>query len=72
MPEIRDFIVTRVQEVRVSANNPTDAVRIADAAFTHGQNADSGVPFEHAPEKVWGNTTGRIRTVETYAKENRR
>ena len=71
MPEIRRYIVTQTREVHVTANSAADAVRLADAAFEHGQNSDSGIARDKAPEGVWGNTESRIRTVETWAKEKR-
>lgn len=36
MPEIRYYRVTQTREVRVVANNPVDAVRVADVAFNDG------------------------------------
>jgi len=61
MPEVRNYIVTQVRQVEVRANHSEDAVRIAAAAFKYGQNTDSGVLHEHAPEGVWGNTSSRIK-----------
>lgn len=62
MPGMRYFEVTQTRKVKVVANTATDAVRIADAAFTNGQNTDAGVI--DGPDGVWGNTTSRIRNSD--------
>lgn len=67
MPEIRDYHVVETRSVRVSANTLVDAVRIASAAFEHGQNSSGGVSIEHAPDEIWGNTTSRIRIEKMEA-----
>lgn len=61
MPEIRHFIVTQTRSVKVDANNATDAVRLASAAFEHGQNADFGIARDKGPEGIWGNTSSQIK-----------
>lgn len=63
MPEIRRYRVTQTRVVEVAANTEVDAVRIADAAFTHGQNTDLGVANGKGPEGVWGNTTNWVKTI---------
>lgn len=68
MPEIRYFRVTQTREVMVTANNPADAVVIADAAFSSGQNSDSGV--KHGPNGIFGNTTSRVKVTDTSAYES--
>lgn len=40
MPEIRYYTVTQERQVKVSANSPVDAARIADAVF-HDQTIDT-------------------------------
>ena len=72
MPEIRYYVVTQTREVKVTANSPTDAVRLADAAFEHGQmNSEPIIAAGKGPEGVWGNTRSRIRVVETWATEEK-
>lgn len=63
MPEIIHYTITQTRTVDASANNVTDAVRIAQVAFEHGQNSDNGVIEAHAPIDVYGNTTSRIREI---------
>lgn len=68
MPEMQYFNVTQEREVSVVANSAVDACRIADAAFTHGQNSDEGVSKGKAPEGVWGNTRGPIKVTSLWAR----
>lgn len=65
MPEINDYTVVQVRQVRVTANSAVDAVRIAQAAFENGQNVERGVI--RGPDGVWGNTRSRIETVSISA-----
>ena len=65
MPEIQHFVVTQTREVRVTANNAVDAVRIAGAAFENGQNSDYGV--KNGPEGIWGNTRSQIKVTDISA-----
>lgn len=67
MPVIRHYRVTQTREVKVTANNPTDAVRIATAAFENGQNQDNGVVA--GPSGVWGNTSTPVRPIDINAYE---
>lgn len=61
MPEMVNYKVTQTREVKVVANNASDAALIAEAAFTHGQmKSEDVVAKDHGPEDVWGNTTSRI------------
>lgn len=60
------YTISQEREVRVKANNVTDAVRIADAAFTNGQNSDSGA--KDGPEGIWGNTVSEIKVIHTAAR----
>ena len=69
MPESRTYVVQQIREVEVRATSCNDAVRIASAAFTNGQNADSGVVA--GPVGVWGNTVRRIRETSLVATEKR-
>jgi hypothetical protein len=69
MPESHNYIVQETREVKVIANNPSDACAIAAAAFKHGQNSDAGVANGKGPQGVWGNTRNRIRVKEIRAKE---
>lgn len=64
MPEMLHYVVTQTRTVEVTANNSEDAVRIAAVAFEHGQNADCGVPYDKAPDGVWGNTRSRIKELK--------
>lgn len=66
MPEIIHYLVTQTRQVQVDAEDAEDAVRIAKAAFTHGQNSDCGVAKDKGPEGIWGNTTSRILETEIY------
>lgn len=67
MPEMRKFVVTEIREVAVRANTTADAVRIADAAFTNGQDIENGVI--DGPPVIWGNTTTRVRQTALAAEE---
>lgn len=67
MPEIRRYTVTQTRQVRVDANSEVDAIRIADAAFTNGQNVDNSV--KDGPVGIWGNTVSRVRVVAVEAHE---
>jgi len=71
MPEIRYFEVTETRKVKVAANSPDDAVRIAAAAFEHGQNSDYAVKNGHGPHDVWGNTISKVRVVKMKVDEKR-
>lgn len=66
MPQIRYYEVSQTRKVKVSANNPTDAVRIADEAFTNGQDANGNIT---SPDGVWGNTTSRVRVSDVSCYE---
>lgn len=61
MPKIRNYEVSQTRKVKVTANSPVDAIRIADVAFNEGQDANGKVVV---PEDVWGNTTSAISTVD--------
>lgn len=67
MPEIRHYKVSQTREVSVSANNPVDAVRIAGAAFEHGQDTTHGV--KNGPAGIWGNTDTLIKVTDISARE---
>lgn len=49
MPEIKYYMVTQQRQVRVAANNPSDAILIANAAFEGKQDVDGiwGYPANH-------------------------
>jgi len=40
MPELRYYTVTQEREVKVSAESAIDAARIAELAFTDGEDGD--------------------------------
>lgn len=69
MPEMHTYICTQVRKVRVTANSAADAVKIADAGFTKGQNAGGGVI--EGPHGIWGNTEGRIEILSLKAEKIR-
>ena len=69
MPEIRYYTVTQEREVKVAANSAADAVLIADAAFTHGQDSNHSVAKGKSPEGVWGNTRTEVRVRDISARE---
>ena len=69
MPEARHFKVTQTREVLVTANTAVDAARIAEAAFTHGQDTTGGVAYGKAPQGVWGNTNRKIREIRVEVQE---
>lgn len=58
MPAMKSYVVTETREVKVTATSILDASKIANAAFTYGQNSDNGV--RNGPEGVWGNTTSAV------------
>ncbi len=60
MPNIRYYTVTQEREVKVTANNPTDAVIVADAVF---RELDP-------PEDVWGSASSAIRDRDIVARED--
>lgn len=65
MPETRYFKVIQTREVKVISEDAEGAVRLAEAAFTHGQNkSEATILAGHGPEGVWGNTRTRIREVK--------
>lgn len=68
MPAIKHFIVTQTRTVKVTANSALDALRIADAAFEWGQDANGGVAKDKAPEEVWGNTDSHIEITNVDVK----
>ena len=68
MPEIMHFIVKEEREVRVAANSAVDAARIAEAAFSNGQNSNGGVI--DGPEGIWGNTRSRVKTTSIMVLED--
>lgn len=65
MPEIIHYTITQTRTVDVTANNVSDAVQIAEAAFEHGQNSDNGIIIKYgkAPAGIYGNTTTRIKEI---------
>lgn len=67
MPAVRYYTVRQSRTVRVMADNPTEAVQIADAAFTNGQNANNTVVGK--PMQLRGNTTNKIRVTELSVTE---
>lgn len=69
MPEVRNYVVVQTREVEVVAHSCNDAVRIASAAFSNGQNSSDGVLA--GPVGVWGNTDSRIRETSIVATERR-
>ena len=71
MPEMKQYIVSQTREVSVTANNEVDAIRIADAALTHGQDANGGIAKDKAPEGVWGNTDARIEVTDLSIERRR-
>lgn len=69
MPQIRHYIVRQTREVKVDANSAVDAARIADAAFSHGQDTNGSVAAGKGPEGIWGNTTSRVKTIKVNVKD---
>jgi hypothetical protein len=65
MPEIRHFEVTEVRTVRVRANNYADALKIAGAAFTNGQNSNNEVK-PPLPDVAFGDATSQVRVVDIH------
>lgn len=64
MPEMINYTITQTREVKVVANNASDAALIAEAAFTHGQfKSEPAIAKDHGPEDVWGNTTSHIKEM---------
>lgn len=68
MPEMHYYLVQQEREVKVTANSAADAIRIADAAFTNGQNSDNGVV--DGPQGVWGNTRNKVKITSISARED--
>lgn len=64
MPEMRDYIVKQTRSVEVRANTLVDAIRIADAAFLHGQNRDARLRDKEGLEGIWGDTTAPIKELK--------
>lgn len=71
MPEMRRYKVSQIREVSVQANCAGDAVVLAEAAFTHGQDINHGIARDKGPTGIWGNTTSKIREVALSTKEVR-
>lgn len=42
MPAVRMYEVTQTREVKVRAENPTDAIRIADGLFNEAVSEEAG------------------------------
>lgn len=61
MPEIKYYTVTQEREVKVSANSPADAVRVADAAFK-GE--------DHDFRDIGGAVQTPIRDRDIHARED--
>lgn len=67
MPEMQHFVITQTREVEVTANSHRDAIDIAHEAFQTGQDANGRITKR--PESgCWGDTDGRVRTVEVNCK----
>lgn len=64
MPASKNYIVTQIREVRVTANSAIDAARIGDAALDYNANA-AGV----AVDGVWGKTTRGVEVTDIAARE---
>lgn len=62
------FIVRETREVTVQAENMSDAISLASAAFKEGQNADFSIKW-HKPFGVEGDTVDAIRTTNIKAIE---
>lgn len=71
MPQIKEYTVTQVRKVTVTANTEVDAIRIADAAFSKGQDSNGRIKRGEGPEGVWGNTSGSIEVSEMTVKRDR-
>lgn len=67
MPEIRYYTVTQEREVKVWANSPVDAARIADATFSGLMSTGQGLPLS---EKVPGEVTSSIRDRDLVVRED--
>lgn len=63
------FVVREIREVRVKAEDVTDAINIASSAFKEGQSSDYSVRFGK-PFGVEGDTIDKIRTVNIKAVED--
>ena len=69
MPAMKHYVVSETRTVKVIANNAVDAIRLAAAAFEHGQNSDKGA--KNGPEGVWGNTTSKVEQTNIEVNEER-
>ncbi len=65
MPATKHYIVSQEREVKITANNEIDALRIADAAFSN----DKMNP-KHGVDGVWGNITTDIRVCAVMVQED--
>lgn len=63
MPEIRNYTVTQERELKVSANSPIDAARIANAVFKGEDPAE-------VLEDIFGHATSPIRNRDIVARED--
>jgi hypothetical protein len=61
MPETRYYTVTQEREVKVSANSPGDAIRVAELAFKGEMSKSSDVV---------GNVQSPVRDREISARED--
>lgn len=72
MPESRTYVVRQTREVLVTAVCLSDAVLLAQTAFTFGQyKSEPSIPEEHAPANVWGNTIDRVKDVSLWVESTR-
>lgn len=60
MPSIRYYTVTQELEIKVTANSPSDAIRVATAAF---RNED------HDFREIGGTVQSPVREIEITARE---
>lgn len=63
-----EFIVRETREVAVKAENLTDAIALASAAFKYGQDGDNEI-LRGRPWGIDGDTADKIRTTNIKAVE---
>lgn len=67
MPQTRNYTVTQTREVKVVANDPVSAARIAELAFAGTETMTSKTAEDELG--IWGYTTGKPVVSDIHSKE---
>lgn len=70
MPEIKHYVVTEHRQVKVAANTPVDAARLAAKAFEPDSQVGTSLRNKEGLDGVWGDTNSRVRQTELHVEED--